>query len=267
MTTKSTTSKTSKSTKTDVKEPKEVKEPAVKEVKEPAVKEVKEPAVKESKPKKESKEPKAPKEPKEAPVKEEKVTAEPKPKRAKKEPAHSSGPEEVKEKVSRKREVSRESVEKSFDALMETLNAEITSLRENKTSSKVVSFLRQTLKSVKGLRGDALRLSKTRSKISSRPKNTTGGFLKPVRISADMAKFTGWNVAEPKSRVDVTKFVCNYVKENNLQNPADKRQINPDTKLAKLLNYNKDTDKEKLTYFYLQKLIQPHFTSLEAKTA
>jgi DNA topoisomerase-1 len=70
-----------------------------------------------------------------------------------------------------------------------------------------------------------------------------------------MQKFTGIKDDQLVSRVDVTKAICQYVKTNNLQNQADRRQFTPDEKLAKLLG-----TKEPLTYYALQKQIQPHFT-------
>jgi chromatin remodeling complex protein RSC6 len=90
------------------------------------------------------------------------------------------------------------------------------------------------------------------------------GFMKPVKISKEMAKFTGWDGRELKSRVDVTKYLCNYIKNNDLQNEADRRQIKPDKKLAKLLNYDEKKDGCPLTYFYLQKKMQPHFSNVPA---
>jgi hypothetical protein len=67
-----------------------------------------------------------------------------------------------------------------------------------------------------------------------------------------------------RSRVEVTKFICDYIKSNNLQNPQDRRQIVPDSKLCKLLDFKpvkdgKDKDGKALTYYYLQQKIQPHF--------
>ena len=47
-------------------------------------------------------------------------------------------------------------------------------------------------------------------------------------------------------------------KENSLQYPKDKRIILPDNKLKTLLNVSDD---DKLTYYTLQKKIQPHFTT------
>ena len=119
--------------------------------------------------------------------------------------------------------------------------------------------MRSVAKRVKGLRNDAARVMRTR-KQTTRPKNTSSGFMKPVQISAEMAKFTGWEPDVPRSRVDVTKYLCQYVRDNDLQNPSDRRIIRPDTQLKDLLklkeNYN---EKNPLTYYSLQKSIQHHF--------
>ena len=82
--------------------------------------------------------------------------------------------------------------------------------------------------------------------------------MKPVSISSDMCKFAGWNKTEKHSRVDVTKNICNYIKENDLQNPEDRRKIIPDSKLKSILRLG-DKEKEPLTYYSLQKHIQVHF--------
>ena len=78
-----------------------------------------------------------------------------------------------------------------------------------------------------------------------------------------MAKFTGWDKDELRSRVDVTKFLCQYIRENNLQNPKDKRQILADSKLQKLLKYDPKKESDPLTYFKLQSSLKPHFVKTE----
>lgn len=162
----------------------------------------------------------------------------------------------------RRREVTRETLDQDFDELLKLLNDETESLRssDSKTRTTGVKFLRQVVKRVKTLKSDTQRVSKQRNR-SSRPANTSSGFMKPVKISKEMAKFTGWNPEELKSRVSITKALCQYIKDNNLQNPEDRRQIVPDPKLAKLLDYDQKRDGKPLTYYYLQQKIQPHFSS------
>jgi upstream activation factor subunit UAF30 len=104
-------------------------------------------------------------------------------------------------------------------------------------------------------------VSKQRQR-SNRQKNTTSGFMKQVPISKEMAKFANWDPSQLRSRVEVTKFICDYVKQHNLQNPQDRRQILPDDKLSKLLNYDAKKSDKPLTYYYLQRVIQPHFNGV-----
>jgi chromatin remodeling complex protein RSC6 len=169
-----------------------------------------------------------------------------------------------------RRVVTKESVLEEFDQLLKDVEAEIEALRNpdsKKTKSKGVKFMRAVGKRIKCLRNDSSRVMRTR-KQSTRPKNTTSGFMKPVQISPEMAKFTGWEPDVPRSRVDVTKYLCQYIRENNLQNPEDRRIIRPDNQLKSLLNLQgQDSEKTPLTYYSLQKSIQHHFTNDTKTTA
>ena len=89
--------------------------------------------------------------------------------------------------------------------------------------------------------------------------NSNSGFLKPVDISKELSVFLNWTPGEKHSRVEVTKAVCNYVKTNNLQDENDRRNIVPDSKLVKLLRYNKKEETEPLTYFRIQSFLKVHF--------
>ena len=152
--------------------------------------------------------------------------------------------------------ITKDNVIEGFTDLLSILDKEIVNIRENQPKSKGIKFLRSFGKKIKVLQNQAVRVMKQKHK-SNRKNNTNSGFLKPVKISKDMAKFTGWNDSELKSRVDVTKYICNYIKENNLQNPEDRRQIVADKKLAKLLDYS-ETDKP-LTYYRIQTYMKKHF--------
>jgi upstream activation factor subunit UAF30 len=156
-----------------------------------------------------------------------------------------------------RRVVTRESVDTDFDSLVSQLLADSDALKETGKDSKTVRLLRQIAKRVRQLKTDSARVSKQKTR-TTRPSNTSSGFMKAVKISKEMAKFTNWNHEELYTRVAVTKELCQYIKENDLQNPEDRRQILPDEKLAKLLAYDGKKDKP-LTYYYLQQKIQPHF--------
>ena len=154
-----------------------------------------------------------------------------------------------------RRQVTREDLEQSFDSLLTLLENEVESLRsDEKVKGKGVRFLRSVTKQVRQLKTDSMRVSAKRTRRQNAPRSTNSGFMKPVKISRDMQKFTGLKDDQLVSRVDVTKAICQYVKTNNLQNQADRRQFTPDDKLGKLLGTH-----EPLTYYNLQKHIQHHF--------
>lgn len=163
-------------------------------------------------------------------------------------------------KTRTRRVVSKESVQTDFDSLVESLDQEIDRQRAAGTKGGNVRFLRSLRKKMIRLKKDSHKVSNMKRRNPNRAKNNSSGFMKPVKISKDMTKFTGWDASELKSRVDVTRYICNYVKEHDLQNPADRRQIVPDKKLRNLLKLDKAALKEEpLTYYSLQKKIQPHF--------
>ena len=98
---------------------------------------------------------------------------------------------------------------------------------------------------------------KVAQKQSSKRKRKAGarapsGFVKPTRISDELAKPSGTEMA----RTEVTRDINKYIREHNLQDKANGRQINPDTKLASLLKVAKT---DVLTYFNLQRYMSPHF--------
>ncbi len=153
----------------------------------------------------------------------------------------------------------RESVLQTFEDLIKSVETEMDTLREGDTKNKGVKFLRTLNKKLKILRNQSSRIIKQKRASVKKSTNNNSGFLKPVKISTEMAKFTGWDKDELKSRVDVTKFLCDYIRNNNLQNPKDKRQIVADAKLQKLLKYDPKKETEPLTYFKLQSSLKGHF--------
>jgi chromatin remodeling complex protein RSC6 len=156
---------------------------------------------------------------------------------------------------------SSESVVDSFDEVIKLIDDEIETLRSSQTKSTGIKFLRSLNKRLKALKSKTTKAIKHRKSTRKPSANTNSGFLKPVQISKEMAKFTGWDPTLSRSRVDVTKHICKYIKDNDLQNPKDRREILADDKLKKLLAYDPKKD-DKLTYYKIQSYLKPHFTAL-----
>ena len=88
------------------------------------------------------------------------------------------------------------------------------------------------------------------------------GFVKPTKISNDLAVFLGKEAGTLMARTDVTKQITAYIRANDLQDKTNGRLILADEKLKKLLNYDekKVTDpKQQLSYFNLQRFLSCHF--------
>lgn len=92
-------------------------------------------------------------------------------------------------------------------------------------------------------------------------RRANNAFLKPRLLSDELATFMGLPAKSQKSQTDVTKFVSTYVKEHGCFDPAHKRRIVPDAKLAKLLRV---TDKQEVTYLNLQSFLKVHFIKTDA---
>jgi upstream activation factor subunit UAF30 len=159
---------------------------------------------------------------------------------------------------------SRDTIMQSFEDIIGSIESEIESLREGDNKTKGIKFLRTLNKKLKILKNHSGRIIKNKkTTIRKTTSNNNSGFLKPVQISKEMAKFTGWDSEQLRSRVDVTKFLCNYIKENSLQNPTDRRQILADAKLSKLLKYDVKKEGAPLTYFRVQTCLKNHFVKPE----
>lgn len=78
------------------------------------------------------------------------------------------------------------------------------------------------------------------------------GLSKPMNLSPELEAVVG---PGPMPRTEVTKKVWVYIKENNLQNPENKRNILPDEKLKKVLD-----NRDEVTMFEMTKLISAHLS-------
>ena len=96
---------------------------------------------------------------------------------------------------------------------------------------------------------------------NSKKRRTTGnrqpsGFVKPTRISDELAKFLGKAVGSEMARTEVSKEINAYIREKGLQDKENGRKIHPDASLSKLLALGSG---DELTYFNLQRYMKHHF--------
>jgi len=170
-------------------------------------------------------------------------------------------------KKQRKRQTpTRDTILAVFDELVEMIDGEIQRLKDGPVKTKGGKFLRSVNKRIKSLRSQTSRLIKQKTKTPHKG-NKNSGFQKPVNISNELAKFAGWPEEELRSRTDVTKYICDYIAQNDLQNPKDRRLINLDSKLQKLLGHNPKKNKAYFRYCDIQSCLktQNHFPKDEQK--
>ena len=114
-------------------------------------------------------------------------------------------------------------------------------------------------KSLARERKNAKKASFKKSRKSSGNRQPSG-FIKPTRISDELAVFLGKPLGTEMARTAVSREINNYIRTNALQDKENGRKIIPDAKLTTLLKVSKD---DALTYFNLQRFMKHHFIKPE----
>ncbi len=81
-------------------------------------------------------------------------------------------------------------------------------------------------------------------------RTANAALMKPLALSAELEAVVGKG---PMSRGEVVKKMWEYIKKNNLQNPANKRNILADALLKPLFG-----GKAEVTMFEMTKLVSAH---------
>ena len=202
---------------------------------------------------------------------------------ASKEDSEAEGEAEGDDKKARK-VITKQTVFEDFGTLISKINEEITKRavstetapdESNKKKRKLdagvpIKFLRTVNKRLAVLQSNASKMMKLKNK--SVRDNTKSGLMKPVGISEALHKFLEGakyevNANTKYARVDITRMIHSYVKDNNLRLETDKRVILPDAKLSALLKFDAKTSKDPMTYFRLPQYLKSHFIKSEEITA
>ena len=89
-------------------------------------------------------------------------------------------------------------------------------------------------------------------KKAAKKRKPNAAFMKAMQISDDLAKVVG---SEPLPRTEVTKKLWEYIKKNDLQDPANKRNINADANLKVIFG-----GKDQVSMFEMTKLVSKHLS-------
>lgn len=164
----------------------------------------------------------------------------------------------------------------STDVVTEVVNAEVDSSNIMEQSTELLAKLQQVGNLISAIKVEYRSLEKkwqrelkVAQKQSSKRKRKAGnrapsGFVKPTRISDELAKFLEKPAGSEMARTEVTRDINKYIRTNNLQDKENGRKINPDSKLTTLLKLKKT---DELTYFNLQRYMSPHFAKAVKEVA
>ncbi|QIG60204.1 SWIB-domain containing protein [Dishui Lake large algae virus 1] len=135
-----------------------------------------------------------------------------------------------------------------LDAVFAKLTAATALFKEIQSTLKVLQKSYDKMKKV----------CEKQEKKKANARTTPSGFAKPTKISDELCAFLNVPKGTQLSRTDVTRRINSYVKEHNLYDPSNRRIINPDANLKKILVLKPG---EQLSFFTLQRAIKSHFAS------
>ncbi len=141
-----------------------------------------------------------------------------------------------------------EDLTEQFQNMVETINTFKSSMSALQTQIKFLE---------KGVRKELHQVHKTIKKKKTGNKKPSG-FATPSPISKELCKFMGIEPNSEIARTVVTRHIIQYIRDNNLQYPENKRIIIPDKKLSLLLGVENDTQTV-VTYFNIQRFMNKHF--------
>lgn len=126
-----------------------------------------------------------------------------------------------------------------------------------------ISNLQIQIKNIeKNVKKELKHIKKNNNNNKVKNKKPPSGFAKPTKVTKELCEFMNKPEGTEIARTEVTKFLVQYIKSNNLQeqNGQTKNKIIPDQKLQSLLSL-KNEEVDELNFFTIQKYMNKHFIS------
>ncbi len=139
-----------------------------------------------------------------------------------------------------------------FSGVLTTLSAfrqQITMLQ-----NQVRGLEKHVNKKMKNLQREA---KKNKNKGNRKP----SGFAVPTKITDQLCEFMNKEKGTMVARTEVTQYIIEYIRQNQLQKDGNRKFIKPDVKLATLLDVKDD---DEVTYFNIQRYMNKHFVKEKA---
>jgi chromatin remodeling complex protein RSC6 len=163
-------------------------------------------------------------------------------------------------KVEESKTLSSDAILTSVDAKIQQVSSILASLKND--SKALRKEILANKKAFEKLEKKSAKKKRAAPAEGEEAKPRTSGFMRPVKISDELASFLGKAAGTVMGRQDANDEIRQYVALHNLKETekGKGRNINPDAKLSSLL---KLPSGEQLTYFNLQKYMKPHFIRIE----
>jgi chromatin remodeling complex protein RSC6 len=124
-------------------------------------------------------------------------------------------------------------------------------IQMNALQQQLKTFEKSVKKQMTGLQKEI-----TKNKNKNKGNRKPSGFAKPSKVTSELCEFMNKKEGTEIARTEVTKALCSYIKEHNLENKSNSKIIYPDIKLKMLLGIEEG---QELTYFTIQKFMNKHF--------
>ena len=134
-----------------------------------------------------------------------------------------------------------------FTTIMSTITA---------VKSQISALQNQIRGLEKGVKREVKNLKKEATRTKPKGNRKPSGFAKPTKISDELCEFMKKNIGAKVARTEVTQYLIEYIKQNNLQKSDNRKIIEPNSELKTLLGVQ---DKDEVTYFNLQRHMNKHF--------
>ena len=150
--------------------------------------------------------------------------------------------------------ISTTTTSNSVTAIAEQFSGVLNSLSSFKSQIGMLSAQVKALE--KSVKKQMKQLQREAQKNKNKGNRKASGFAVPSKISKDLCKFMGKPEGSEMARTEVTKYIIQYIQNNNLPDKNNKKVIKPDNALKSLLALKPE---DEVTYFNLQRYMNKHF--------